>query len=192
MGRINYGTRCGVIPDCSQVGSPTKENVRESICDQLHKQGALCAEMARYCARCEDGGSVDELKHFEAALAAALGASCYDAGPGSVHVSPQRGLPCFQVRLGQSGSPLPTLACIEQHIEQGDVPEGSLEGAKTMLLGCIQQVGGRTRVTVREIKVETGEVLRAGKGDADGTDDRSVQEAAETALRNMGACGRVS
>jgi hypothetical protein len=89
---------------------------------------------------------------------------------------------CFAVRLGEGGNPQPSIACIEQQIKQGNVEEGSQEGAKTLLIGCIQQAGGATRATVREVDVETGEIGRSGKGDGPGTNQGAVEDAVNKAL----------
>lgn len=137
-------------------------------------------------ARCRGGGSSQTFQHLEEPIGRALGANGYQVGPDSVYVYESRGgLGCFMVRLGRNGHPLPTAECLKQKIKEGKVPEGSLESPRTLMFGSIQHAGNQTRVTVREVDLETGVILRAGKGDTQGTDEGAVQHAAETAVGKM-------
>lgn len=141
---------------------------------------------------CTNGGSDGSNKELEDPLRDALRSSGFEARVDSVYVHKKNGMTCFQIRLGKNHQPLPSLACIERRIRSGEVKDGSVEGAKTMLVGCIQQVGNRTRTTVREIDVETGEVLRTGKGDAQGTDMPAIRKSVKDAFRNMVGAGKIS
>ncbi len=132
--------------------------------------------------RCKEAESSSSLSEAENALVKALQAKGYDVNADSVHVYQKNGLTCFAVRLGKGGNPLPSIPCIEQQIQQGNVKEGSVEGAKTLLIGCIQQSGGVTRVTAREVDVETGEIGRRGSGDSEGTGQNAIEDAMEKAL----------
>lgn len=109
-----------------------------------------------------------------------------DIDPNEIYVYENNGLTCFVVRLDEDGNPLPTQPCLEQIIQKGMVPEGSLSAAASLLMGCIQQAGQRTRITVRIVDVETGEVQETGMGEADGTDEEAIDEAMDEALENLG------
>ncbi len=118
--------------------------------------------------------------------------SGYDIEPEQVVVSKQRaGTHTILIRLDVDGCLLPGLLCIEQAIELGEVPEGSIQGARTMIVGMIQHANGRTRVTVRTVDVETGIIHETGKGDADGTGQEAIAEAMANALAEHGlTCSR--
>ncbi len=135
---------------------------------------------------CENGGSADDLGGIEQAIGDGMRAAGWNPRADSVYVFRRHGgLICFQIRLDADGNPLPSLSCIAGHLDQGDVAEGSVTGAKTVIVGCIQQAGGRTRVTGREIELETGVIGDTGKGDAAGTDADAVQEAARQAFEAL-------
>lgn len=140
---------------------------------------------------CTDGGSDESVKDLEDPLRDALRSSGFEPRVDSVYVYKNNGMTCFQIRLGKNHQPLPSLACIERRIRSGEVKEGSVDGATTMLVGCIQQDGNRTRTTVREIDVETAEVLPTGKGDAQGTDMPAIGKSVKEAFRNMAGAGRI-
>lgn len=125
--------------------------------------------------RCKHEGSGDgesgdggELKK---AVIDAMRAKGYDVGPDNVYVYDQRdskGLLRFVVRMSRDNKPLPTGECINERIAAGEVPPGSLEGAKEMLFGSVQFAGTMKRVAVRSVDVETGVITGAGKGDGSG------------------------
>lgn len=129
--------------------------------------------------RCKEGKASSPLGKAEDAVINALQNNGYAVDAASVFVYEAGGLICFAVRLGAGGNPLPAISCIEQ---QGNIEEGSQEGAKTLLIGCIQQTGDMTRATAREVDVETGEIGRTGKGDSNGTDQKAIEDALDKAL----------
>lgn len=54
LGRVNYGIKCGAIPDCSQPDTAEDKNLRQNICKQLRDQGALCCDLLPFCdANCQ-------------------------------------------------------------------------------------------------------------------------------------------
>lgn len=59
------------------------------------------------------------------------------------------------------------------------------EGAKLLMLGAVQIVGNRVRVTVRIVQTETAVVLRASSGDGDASSYEGLYEAAGKALMNL-------
>ncbi len=136
---------------------------------------------------CEDGGSADGLGGIEQAIGDGLRAAGFDPRADSVYVFRRSGgLICFQIRLGTQGQALPSLSCIAGHLEAGDdIEPGSLQGTRTVIIGCIQQAGGRTRVTSREVDIETGVIGETGKGDAAGTDSDAIRDAAESAFEDL-------
>jgi hypothetical protein len=78
------------------------------------------------------------------------------------------GIQSFGVRLSASGQVLPTVETLRQQIETICVEEGSLEGARRLVVGSIQWDGNRYRVTVRSVDVETGVVIGAARVDGTG------------------------
>lgn len=95
-------------------------------------------------------------------------------------------LPRVHVRLDGMDDILPGSACIDEAIANGSAGPHSQTGAITMLTGTVQQANGQTRVTVRQVEVATGAVLKSGLGDASGTSDASIVQAAGGALRSLG------
>ena len=92
----------------------------------------------------------------------------------------------FFVRIGHNNNALPSMECLEQGIAAGQVSAGSLEGAKSMLIGTVQTVGNQTRVYVRVVDVATGVITDSGAGTATGTNASAVQQATDQALSNAG------
>jgi len=137
--------------------------------------------------RCKHDGSPDDGEGTEGgelkrAVIDGMRAKGYDIGPDNVYIYDQRdrgGMLRFVVRMGHKNNPLPTGECINEQIAGGQVPPGSLEGAKEMLFGSVQFAGTMKRVGVRTVDVETGVVTGAGKGD--GT---TIHSATGTAFQN--------
>lgn len=123
-----------------------------------------------------------------APVAAALAAHGARAGPEVVAVRDTRDerVIRFHVRLGAGNEPLPVLACLKREAAAGRVAEGSLAGAGHLLVGGVQRVGSRTRVSMRVVVVETAEVVAQGMGDATGSDGAAVRRAATDAVRALG------
>ena len=96
-------------------------------------------------------------------------------------------LPRVTIRIDANGKALPSSACVDEAIANGSAPVHSLSGADSMMLGAIQQVNGQTRVTVRMVDVATGAIGVTGKGDASGTNDVSIQQAATAAIQKLAA-----
>ncbi len=119
---------------------------------------------------------------FEAALAA----SGHAVRLGDISATSTAGLSKITVRLDTSGHILPSSQCLDEGIANGSVPPGSQLGAIKLLLGAVQQVNGQTRVTVRIDDVATGAIERTGIGDAPGSSDASIQQAATSALQKLG------
>lgn len=107
-------------------------------------------------------------------------------GLGDVSVSEGGSMPTIAVRT-RGGCPLPNMACISQSVVAGTVPPGSVQGADYMILGSIEQVNGETRVFLRAVNVETGVVVDAGMGDANGTGADAVQQATAAAKAALNA-----
>lgn len=123
-----------------------------------------------------------EMDEFRKAVVDAMRKKGYQVGPENVHVYDQRnsgGLLRFVVRMGHNNNPLPTMHCIEEKIARGEVPPGSLEGAKELMFGSVQTAGSLNRVGVRTVNVETGVITGAGKGDGESlanSTDNAVQD----------------
>jgi hypothetical protein len=114
-----------------------------------------------------DGPTDARSESVRQALAQALTAAGARAGPGAVGIR-QQNLLEFNVRLGRDHAVLPNRACLEERIENGEVEEGTLEGASHLLVGAVQTDGGTTRVTVRVVNSATSEVVATGSADATG------------------------
>jgi hypothetical protein len=87
----------------------------------------------------------------------------------------------------RNGCALPDNQCLAEAIDQGRVPPGSLQGANDIIVGAIQRAGNVTRVTLRVVNVETGEIVATGVGDAMGTGPAAVQQATGTAMKSISA-----
>lgn len=120
-----------------------------------------------------DGPTDARSESVRQALAQALTAAGGTASPGAVGIRQQAILE-FNVRLGRDHTVLPNRACLEERIENGEVEEGTLEGASHLLVGAVQTAGGTTRVTVRVVDSATGEVVAAGRADATGASATST------------------
>jgi len=88
----------------------------------------------------------------------------------------------YYVRLGAGNAPLLPRECYEALAAEGRLQEGSVEGARYLLLGALQQQATRSRVTARIVDVETGGVIVSGRGDADGIDAGAIARAAAAAI----------
>jgi hypothetical protein len=91
----------------------------------------------------------------------------------------------IEVRLAANGRALPSLECIDEAIANGSAGPQSQAGATHLLLGAIQQANGITRVTLRVVDVTTGQILNSALGDAPGTSDAAVTNAAGAALGKL-------
>lgn len=89
--------------------------------------------------------------------------------------SGEAGIQSFAVRVSGAGGTLPTLEHVRAMLEITCVEEASLEGARLLVVGSVQWVGHRFRITVRVLDVETGAILDALRVDgAGGSDDLST------------------
>jgi hypothetical protein len=99
-----------------------------------------------------------------------------------VSVEATTGLQRFIVRLDANGQPLPSLAAIDQLTSSACVQPGTLQGAKTLLVGALQQAGDQIRVTARLVDVATGQIQATNL--ADGTAD-SLPQTLQSALSTL-------
>jgi hypothetical protein len=130
-----------------------------------------------------DGPTDARSESVRQALAQALTAAGGTVSPGAVGIR-QQSLLEFNVRLGRDHNVLPNRACLEERIANGEVEEGTLEGASHLLVGAVQTDGGTTRVTVRVVNSATGEVVAAGR--ADGTGPGATSTAMSQAVGQLG------
>lgn len=120
--------------------------------------------------RCRESssGSNSEDSALQKAVVSAMKANGYPTtGNEHVYVYDQRdegNMLRFVVRM-RDGKPLPTKDCIDEAIAGGHVPPGSLQGANELLFGSVQFAGSLQRMGIRTVRVETGEITGAGKGD---------------------------
>ncbi len=129
------------------------------------------------------GSTIDRLR---ADFASALAANGHAVPLGDIAASGSGAVTKITVRLDGYGRALPSTKCIAEGIANGSVPAGSQWGAQKMLYGAVQQAGAQTRVTVRIVDVATGAIEHTGLGDASGTGDLSIRQAATTALQKLG------
>ena len=116
-------------------------------------------------------------------------------GDGGVSLGPEHvtviehgtsGLLRFSIRLGYTDNlPRHTGECIVDAVARGELPAGVEEGAAHQVVGMLQEIDGRTRVSMRVVDVETGEVVAAGVGDAQGTGRGAIGDAAAEALGEL-------
>lgn len=130
-----------------------------------------------------EGPKDDRSESVRNALAGALNARGGAIGPEVVGISASSILE-FNVRLGPGHVPLPNRACLQERIDAGEIEEGTLTGAEHLLVGAVQESGGTTRVTVRTVDAETGEVVATGRADASGPD--AIGEAMVEAIAQLG------
>jgi hypothetical protein len=130
-----------------------------------------------------DGPTDARSESVRQALAQALTAAGGTVSPGAVGIRQQAILE-FNVRLGRDHTVLPNRACLEERIANGEVEEGTLEGASHLLVGAVQTEGGTTRVTVRVVNSATGEVVATGR--ADGTGPGATSTAMSQAVGQLG------
>lgn len=121
----------------------------------------------------------DSADGFEGAVARGMG-----VGLDQVSVTQDGGLEKIFSRT-RGGCALPDSECLSEAIGQGTVPAGSLQAADYIIVGAIQQAGGTTRVTLRAVNVETGEIVAVGMADAAGTGPAAVQQATSAAMKSL-------
>lgn len=130
-----------------------------------------------------NGSRTDRLRvDFQKALAA----TGHPVPLGDIAANTLGTLPKVTVRLDGYGRVLPSSQCVDEGIANGSVAPGSQFGAQKLLFAALQQSGSASRVTVRIVEAATGVVQSTGLGDASGTSDVSVQQAATIALQHLG------
>ncbi len=133
-----------------------------------------------------DSNSGSRIDRIRADLAKALAARGYAVSLSDISAKNSGGLVQVIVRLDSFGRILPSDQCISEGIANGSVPPHSLSGAWRMVLGAVQQTASQTRVTVHTVDVATGVIRSSGLGDASGTGDAAVQQAATSAFTQLG------
>ncbi|MCA1756366.1 MAG: hypothetical protein LC649_02780 [Bacteroidales bacterium] len=139
-----------------------------------------------------------EAEMLRESIAAALAARGARIGPEHVVVLAPEGQESLQgfdmlrytVPLQSTDNqPRHNMNCLVAKMESGEIEPGTLIGAGEMIFGMVQQVGGKTRITMRRTKVETAIVINAGMSTVEGTGHDAVTqaatEAAETALSGL-------
>ena len=122
----------------------------------------------------QDSGKPLAAADVAGALAHAIGAPDHVALQAPAE-SGEAGIQSFAVRLSGAGGTLPTLEHVRDMLEITCVEEASLEGARLLIVGSVQWVGHRFRITVRVVDVETGAILDALRVDgAGGSGDLST------------------
>jgi hypothetical protein len=106
----------------------------------------------------------------EAALVHAIGTPDHVTLRAPVE-SGEAGVHAFAVRLGGAGGTLPTLEHVLALLEITCVDEASFEGARLLVVGSVQWVGHRFRITLRVVDVETGAILDVVQVDGSGSPD---------------------
>lgn len=84
------------------------------------------------------------------------------------------------------------LALRELHLGSSDLADeavrlriGKIAGAKRMVFGAYQVIGGQMRLDLRMVDVETGRILRAAERSAGGSDIPGWLKAAEDAAKEL-------
>jgi hypothetical protein len=91
------------------------------------------------------------------------------------------GIVRFAIRVGREGALLPSLESLRRLIETTCIPPGSLESARTLLLGAVQWTGDRFRVTLRLVDPETA-VVRDTVGDTGTGGAAAVRQALQNGV----------
>ncbi|TVR88550.1 MAG: hypothetical protein EA416_13285 [Trueperaceae bacterium] len=129
----------------------------------------------------------DEAEALRRAVASALASRGARVGPEHVHVYTVSGpLLGFSVYLEtQTRQPRHTIDCQVAEHDAGNL-ELPLQSALHAVFGMVQEAGGRTRVTMRVIEIETSIVIDAGMGTVDGTGEAATTAAAHEAASQIG------
>jgi hypothetical protein len=183
---VAYLTAAPVTPLPDQRSGPLTFNPGGTVAVPGETGRQRLAQSARCVPPSADVSS--RTSKLQESIADALSSHSHLTNPDDVQVNNRYAghpLTTFAVRLSTDNRPLPTLACLQNQIAGGNVPPGSLEGANKVLLGSVQQAGNQTRVTSRIVEVETGEILATGKGDAAGTDQNAIDQAADKSIANL-------
>jgi hypothetical protein len=85
--------------------------------------------------------------------------------------SGEAGMRSFAVRLSGAGGTLPTLEHVLAMLEIACFEEASFEAARLLVVGSVQWVGHRFRITLRVVDVETGAILGVVQEDGSGSPD---------------------
>ncbi len=129
----------------------------------------------------------EEAEALRRAVASALASRGARIGPEHVHVRTVSGpLLGFSVFLeSQSRQPRHSFDCQMAEYEAGNL-ELPLQSALHAVFGMVQEAGGRTRVTMRVVEVETSIVIDAGMGTVDGIGEAATTAAAHDAASQIG------
>jgi hypothetical protein len=114
------------------------------------------------------------------ALVTALQNSNVGVDDDGVKVSTRSGLYHLAVRLSATAEALPQVPD-----DTDNLPPRSVQPAALLLLGTVQIIGDRTRVTMRIVLVETSEIKESSRGDASGGDATAVETAAVSAISKL-------
>ena len=128
----------------------------------------------------------EEAETLRRAVASALARRGARIGPEHVHVRTVSGpLLGFSVFLEtQTRQPRHSFDCQMAEYEAGNL-ELPLQSALHAVFGMVQEAGGRTRVTMRVVEVETSLVIDAGMGTVDGTGEAATTAAAHEAANQV-------
>ncbi len=128
-----------------------------------------------------------EASHFNDAVISALKQFNKSASSEFTEVSSKKDdLTRFTLRISRDDCLLPNTDLINEAINNNCVKPRSLEGANRLIFGAVQQASGKTRVTTRVVEIETGIIIQTGKGDANGTDRKALENATSRAFNEMG------
>ncbi|MFN8139555.1 MAG: hypothetical protein U0R49_07135 [Fimbriimonadales bacterium] len=169
MSAFTFGTQglpSGVFASLSAFGSVQGGSFDPS--GSVAAPGQTGRQRLAQSSRCNPQSPSGQSPDLQKSVVDAMREKGYQVSNEHVYVYDQRpsgGLLRFVVRMGHNNNPLPTGQCIEERIQRGEVPPGSLEGAKELLFGSVQEAGDMKRIGVRTVDVETGVVTGAGKGD---------------------------
>jgi len=118
---------------------------------------------------------------LRSALLQALSEQGQQVDGNSVSIEPlaSGGLWEFAVAISGQGCVLPSLDA------RADCSSPVVGPATDLLVGSLQIAGGRSRINMRIVDVETGIITTAAKGDALGSDTGALTRAASDALRGL-------
>jgi hypothetical protein len=181
------GNWIGASRVCDLSGVPPERLI--DICKRIRATGPLCPAVEKFCKACsgrDHEGTYAPDHPIVQQLIDGFRAHGIDIGPENIIVfeDTRKQFIRFILRLDKNGCVLPDVQCVMDAVNSGAVPQGKQEGAFLIMFGGAKTYGKITRVWNRVVRVETGQILRAGKADATG--DNAIAKATTQSLEKMG------
>ena len=183
MGGDQFHFPCRLQDWCNRHAGPGSATISWSFVPGTMPAPTPSPEKPLRCPRADEntGSAIDRTRQ---AIADAFTARGDPIPLRDISVVQSSGLRKIEIRISADGRALPSMECVNEGIANGSA--SAQKGAQRMILGAVQQAGGQTRVTLREVDVATGAILRTGLGDAPGVGSAAIQQATATAFTQLG------